>query len=45
MARWKVLTVAFLVALIFFLLGDSRNEVLEIQNNGATMCMACIGLE
>ena len=45
MTRWKILTLGFLIALILFLIGNSRNEVLEIQNNGATMCMACIGLE
>ena len=33
------------VAFILFLVGDNNNEALEIQNNGATMCMACIGLE
>ena len=43
--RWGIFAVAFVIVLVFFLIGDSRNEVLEIQNNGATMCMACIGLE
>jgi len=45
MMRWGIFAVAFVIVLVFFLIGDSRNEVLEIQNNGATMCMACIGLE
>jgi hypothetical protein len=37
--------VVFFLAFVFFILGDSNNEPLETQNNGATMCMACIGLE
>ena len=45
MMRWGIIAVAFVIVLVLFLIGDSRNEVLEIQNNGATMCMACIGLE
>ncbi|MEI6437195.1 MAG: hypothetical protein WCO69_00420 [Candidatus Omnitrophota bacterium] len=40
----KVIIVLFVV-FILFLLGDSANDALETQNNGATMCMACIGLE
>lgn len=40
----KVIMVMFLV-FILFLIGDSANDALETQNNGATMCMACIGLE
>ena len=45
MVKWKILILAYFIAFMLFLIGDSRNEVLEIQNNGATMCMACIGLE
>ena len=33
------------LAFIFFIIGDSANDAFEIQSNGATMCMACIGLE
>ena len=44
--RIKVVrVVVFFLAFIFFILGDINNEPLETQNNGATMCMACIGLE
>ena len=35
----------FILAFTFFIIGDCNNDTLEIQNNGATMCMACIGLE
>ncbi len=40
----KVMTVLFFAFILFFI-GNSANDALEIQNNGATMCMACIGLE
>ncbi len=45
MKQWKLLMIIFLASLVLLLIGDSKNEVVEIQNNGATMCMACIGLE
>jgi hypothetical protein len=45
MKRWKVITVGLLIAAILFLIGDGLNEVLDIHYKGATMCMACIGLE
>ena len=40
-----LMIVILFAALVLFLIGDSNNEPLETQNNGATMCMACIGLE
>lgn len=40
-----IVIIVFSAAFIFFLAGDNNNEALEIHNNGATMCMACIGLE
>lgn len=40
-----VKVVVFFLVFILFIIGDSNNDPLEIQNNGATMCMACIGLE
>lgn len=40
-----VIAVVFFLAFVFFIIGDSNNEPLETQNNAATMCMACIGLE
>ncbi|MBF0253591.1 MAG: hypothetical protein HQL11_00455 [Candidatus Omnitrophica bacterium] len=43
--RWQVLAAAAMMILVFFVIGNAKNEVLEIQNHGATMCMACIGLE
>ncbi len=45
MERWKLLAIAFGLALILIMIGDSRGDVLETHNNGAGMCMACIGLE
>ncbi|MBF0252859.1 MAG: hypothetical protein HQL29_03490 [Candidatus Omnitrophica bacterium] len=45
MPRWKLLLIIFLVALILLIIGDSRGDVLETHNNGAGMCMACIGLD
>lgn len=41
----KVVTIVLFFAFILLLIGDIANDVLEIQNNSATMCMACIGLE
>ena len=41
----KTVILTLFLALVFFLVGDVGNDALEIQNNGATMCMACIGLE
>ena len=41
----KLTIVVFFVAFILFIIGDNANDALETQNNGATMCMACIGLE
>lgn len=43
--KYTVIIAVFLIAFIFFVIGDSNNEPLETQNNGGTMCMACIGLE
>ena len=40
-----IVIIIFSIAFILFFIGDNNNEALEIQNNGATMCMACIGLE
>ncbi len=45
MIRWKFLLIVFWTAVLLMFIGDARNEVVEVQNNGATMCMACIGLE
>ena len=45
MSRWKIIAIVILASLAFFIIGDRKNEVLEIQNNGATMCLACVGLE
>ena len=45
MTNWKIIFVVLLISLVLFIVGDSKNEVLETQNNGASMCMACIGLE
>jgi len=45
MTRWKLIVFVFVISMIFFIIGDNKNEILEIQNNGATMCMSCIGLE
>lgn len=43
--RQMILFGVLLIAFILFVIGDSKNEPLETQNNGGTMCMACIGLE
>lgn len=40
-----IVIIVFFIAFILFFIGDNNNEALEIQNNGGTMCMACIGLE
>ncbi len=40
----RVIIILFFV-FILFLVGDNANDALETHNNGATMCMACIGLE
>jgi hypothetical protein len=45
MTRWKVIVTVLIISVVLFLIGDSRNEILEIHNNGAGMCMQCIGLE
>lgn len=44
-SEFKIIITVLAISLIFIIIGESRKEVLEIQNNGATMCMACIGLE
>ncbi|MBF0243985.1 MAG: hypothetical protein HQL31_01765 [Planctomycetes bacterium] len=43
--RTLAITLAFVVAALFLLAGDLRNDVLEIHTNGASMCLSCIGLE
>lgn len=45
MTRWKAIVIVLLISFVFFLIGDSKKEVLEIQDNGATICLSCIGLE
>ena len=45
MTKAKILVITLLLSFVFFVIGNSKNEVLEIQNNGATMCLSCIGLE
>jgi hypothetical protein len=45
MNRRLIIGAVMLAAFILFLIGDRNNEPFEIQSNGATMCMACIGLE
>jgi hypothetical protein len=45
MDRWKVITIILLLSFACFLIGNSRNDVLEIHNNGAAMCLNCVGLE
>ncbi|MBF0430015.1 MAG: hypothetical protein HQK83_01950 [Fibrobacteria bacterium] len=44
-SNWKFITILYLFAFLFLLLGDLNNDVLEIQDDGASMCLACIGLE
>ncbi|MFC1736366.1 hypothetical protein ACFL1X_09620 [Candidatus Hydrogenedentota bacterium] len=45
MERWKVIACVFALAIVFFAIGNGRHDVLEIHNNGAAMCLACVGLE
>lgn len=45
MTRWKMIVIVLLISCILFFIGDSRNEILEMHNNGAGMCLQCIGLE
>ena len=43
--RWQVIAVGLLVSGALLLVGNLRNEIIEIHNDGATMCLECIGLE
>jgi hypothetical protein len=45
MARWKIVAILLGLCFVLLMIGNSRNDVLEIHNNGATMCLECIGLE
>lgn len=45
MQEWKIVVAVFLIAIILIIIGDSKNDVIEIHDNGATMCLACVGLE
>lgn len=45
MTRWKMIVIVLLISFVLFIIGDSSTEVLEIHNNGAGMCLQCIGLE
>ena len=45
MTRWKAIVSTLLVSIILIMIGNGRNEVLEIHHSGAAMCLACIGLE
>jgi len=43
--RWVLIVFVLLAGFILFVIGNSRNDVLEIHDEGATMCLECIGLE
>jgi hypothetical protein len=43
--RLAVIVFVLLASFILFVIGNSQNDVLEIHDEGATMCLECIGLE
>ena len=45
MEKWKIVLAMLLVTFLLLFIGDRRNDVLEIHNDGGTMCLSCIGLE
>ena len=43
--RWQIVAILLGLCFVLLVIGNSRNDVVEIHNNGATMCLECIGLE
>ncbi|MBF0197851.1 MAG: hypothetical protein HQL32_09080 [Planctomycetes bacterium] len=45
MSRWKLYAGFFFIMIIFLITGNQKNDILSIQDAGASMCLSCIGLE
>ena len=44
MKRWMVVLIVIVLSVLFVLQGEKAGNVPETQHNGATLCLACVGV-